>query len=68
MKAILEFNLPEDQEEFYQAHSGAALFDATEEFRAWLRGRLKHTDLGLARDFAQETWDKFHIFTAGILE
>lgn len=55
MKAILEFNLPEDEEEHKSALDSANWKFALQEFDDFLRGKIKHTDdktidLQLARE------------------
>ena len=45
MKAILEFNLPEDDAEFYCATKGTAMLNALWELKAELRSMLKYGDL-----------------------
>lgn len=45
MKAILEFNLPEEQAEHYCAIKGADMLNVLWELRAELRAMLKYGDL-----------------------
>ena len=45
MKAILEFNLPEEQAEHYCAIKGADMLNVLWELRAELRSMLKYGDL-----------------------
>lgn len=42
MKAILEFNLPEDADDFTLAKDGHGWYCAMFELDQWLRDRLKH--------------------------
>ena len=42
MKAILEFNLPEDQDEFNLATKSTDLQSALWEMNQWLRSQTKH--------------------------
>ena len=42
MRAILEFNLPEEQEEFELARNGSKLSCAISDFQDWLRAQIKH--------------------------
>ena len=42
MKAILKFNLPEDQEEFNDATNGYNWKSVIQEFDEWARNILKH--------------------------
>lgn len=45
MKAILEFNLPEEQAEHYCAIKGADMFNVLWELKAELRSMLKYGEL-----------------------
>jgi hypothetical protein len=45
MKAIIEFNLPEDQAEHYCAIKGADMLNVLWELKAELRSMLKYGDL-----------------------
>jgi hypothetical protein len=45
MKAILEFNLPEEQAEHYCAIKGADMLNVLWELKAELRAMLKYGDL-----------------------
>ena len=45
MKAILEFNLPEEQAEHYCAMKGADMLNVLFELRVQLRGLLKYGEL-----------------------
>ena len=42
MKAILEFNLPEDQEEYDLATKAGKLHSTLWDFSQWLRGKIKY--------------------------
>jgi len=44
MKAILEFNLPEDKENFDLANNGLNYYSALFEFDQWLRSEYKHNN------------------------
>lgn len=44
MKAILEFNLPEENHEFLNATQGAKMRSVLWEMREYLRHRLKYDD------------------------
>ena len=44
MKAILEFNLPEDQERFDFANNGFNYYMALSEMDQWLRSEYKYND------------------------
>ena len=45
MKAILEFNLPEEEAEFKQAANAGDMYCAIFEFSQYLRKKLKYEDL-----------------------
>jgi hypothetical protein len=45
MKAIIEFNLPEDQAEHYCAIKGTDMLNVLWELKAELRGMLKYGEL-----------------------
>ncbi len=45
MKAILKFNLPEDNHEFANATQGSKMRSVLWEFDQWLRGKVKYEDL-----------------------
>jgi hypothetical protein len=45
MKAIIEFNLPDDQAEHYCAIKGADMLNVLWELKAELRGMLKYGEL-----------------------
>jgi hypothetical protein len=42
MKAILEFNLPEDDHEFRMATTGANMHSVLWEYDQWLRSNIKY--------------------------
>ena len=42
MKAILEFNLPEDQTDFYLATKGKDYWKVVWDLQQWLRQQYKH--------------------------
>ena len=42
MKAILEFNLPEDQNEYQMANDASNMFNALWDMNQWLRKQNKH--------------------------
>ena len=44
MKAILEFNLPDDQEDFNHATNGFNYYMALVEMDQWLRAEYKYND------------------------
>ena len=43
-KAILEFNLPEDRQEFEMANKGAEAHIVLEDLDNWLRAKYKYED------------------------
>jgi hypothetical protein len=45
MKAILEFNLPQDQEEFDMAIKGREMAYALNDIRNYLRSRVKYEEM-----------------------
>lgn len=45
MKATLEFNLPEENEEFEMKINAGKYYCALEDLREFLRSKLKHGDL-----------------------
>ena len=45
MKATIEFNLPEDQNQYKWATNGYNYFSVLYNFREYLRNKLKHEDL-----------------------
>jgi hypothetical protein len=44
MKAILEFDLPNDKEEFTMASTSGDLWQAVHSFDQWLRSQIKYND------------------------
>jgi hypothetical protein len=55
MKAILEFNLPDDQPEFDMAVNGGKWSLAMWELNNWLRSQTKHP----AADMSDDTYKAF---------
>lgn len=55
MKAVLEFNLPEDSDLHLKSLYGPALHDRAEAFRYYLRNRLKHERLNKVQYELMET-------------
>ncbi len=45
MKATLEFNLPDEQEEYSMAIDGGKYRAAVDEVYSWIRSQLKYNDL-----------------------
>ena len=50
MKATLEFNLPEDQQEFNFATQGSDWFFVAWKMDSWLRGNIKHAPDSMSDD------------------
>ncbi len=50
MKAILEFNLPEDDHEFKMATTGASMHSVLWEMEKWLRSNTKHGPDSIPKD------------------
>lgn len=64
MKKILEFNVPEDNEEFEMANNGYKYQLALYEIDQFLRGKIKYQDLSEAQEqIYQEVRDKLHELT-----
>lgn len=59
MKAILEFNLPEDRDEFTLAKDGHGWYCACLDLDNWLRGKLKHGHEFKTADEALEACRKY---------
>ncbi len=60
MKAILEFDLPDDREDFDTAKDGWRWKSLAQEYANWLRGICKH---GNPDEYnAEKCRDKFHEF------
>ena len=55
MKAILEFNLPEDQVEYELANNASKMFHTLWEMKQWLRGQVKYAP----GEMSQEVYDAF---------
>jgi hypothetical protein len=63
MKAILEFNLPEDSSEFDSAVNGEKWSLAMWELSQWLRSQTKHAAEGMSDDTYkafEDTRDKLY--------
>ena len=50
MKAILEFNLPEDQIEFEFTTNGSKWWNVCWDMDQWLRGNIKHAPDSMSDD------------------
>ena len=50
MKAVLEFDLPEDEQEHRYALAGRDALIALEEIDEWARGKIKHGEIGEEAD------------------
>ena len=55
MKAILEFELPEDKQDFNFATQGSDWWSVCWEMDQWLRGQMKHP----AGDMSDDTYEAF---------
>lgn len=68
MKAILEFNLPEDREEHEEAVNAWKVTLAVWDYSQWLRGLYKHgetytIDTEEARQKLFDIWNKYNLNT-----
>jgi hypothetical protein len=50
MKAILKFNLPEDNIEFELATQGSNMHSVLWEFDQWIRGKMKYSSDDMSED------------------
>ena len=55
MKAILEFNLPEDQTEYQMFNDSSKMFSVLWDMKQWLRSQVKYAPDGMS----QEAYDAF---------
>jgi hypothetical protein len=55
MKAILEFNLPEDQTEYQMANDASKMFSVLWDIKQWLRAQVKYAP----DEMPQEVYDTF---------
>lgn len=55
MKAILKFNLPEDQPEYQMANDASKMFSTLWDMKQWLGGRVKY----VPDEMSQEVYDTF---------
>jgi len=55
MKAILEFNLPEDQTEYQIANDASKMFSVLWDMKQWLRAQVKYAP----DEMSQEAYDTF---------
>ena len=63
MKGILEFSLPEENEEFELAQNGFKYKIALDDMDNWLRGKIKYGDLDeKTHELYQECRDKLNSF------
>ena len=61
MKATLEFNLPEEKEEFKHANNGVVYFCQLEEMQLFLRQLYKYREISDEKsEFLDEIRDKFY--------
>ena len=50
MKAILEFNLPEDQTEYQIVNDASKMFSVIWDMKQWLRSQTKHAPDSMSDD------------------
>ena len=50
MKAILEFNLPEDQTEYQMVNDASKMFSAIWDMKQWLRSQTKYAPDSMSDD------------------
>jgi len=55
VKAILEFNLPEDQTEYQMVNDASKMFSVIWDMKQWLRSQTKHAPDTMSDD----TYDTF---------
>ena len=55
MKAIVEFNLPEDQVEYQMFNDASKMFSTLWDMKQWLRSQIKYAPDGMS----QEAYDAF---------
>ncbi len=62
MKAVLEFNLPEENHEFANATNGSKMRSVLWELDQWMRGKLKYEELPDGQyDAIKQTRDQLRI-------
>jgi hypothetical protein len=67
MKAALYFRMPEEREEFYNAHNGVRYRIALTDLDNWLRAKIKYEDLPQEKhDLYQEVRDKLYELLEGL--
>ena len=57
MKAILKFNLPDDQHEYAMATQGSAMHSVLWDMDQWLRSQTKHAP----DDMSEDTYKAFEL-------
>jgi len=65
MKATLEFNLPEDQEEYDMCNKAYLMHDVIEEMIQWLKSETKYAPDDISKDTINALYkcrDKFNEF------
>lgn len=67
MKAILEFNIPEEENEFYYATNGAKFADVLSEFDNFLRNKIKYESDSLSEK-ELETYTRVREELLGMLD
>lgn len=70
MKAILEFNLPEEREEFENAQNGGRYFSCLDQIRQLLREQRKYKDQTgrKPQEVIEEIEKEFFDITEGLLD
>jgi hypothetical protein len=64
-KGILEFNLPEEEQEFKDAQEGPHIKYRLQDFDNWLRGIVKHGDEKAQNLKAEDVRDKLYEMMEG---
>jgi len=57
MKAILEFNLPEDQIEYQMVNDSSKMFSTLWDMKQWLRAQVKYAPDEMSKD-AYDTFEE----------
>ena len=57
MKAILEFNLPEDQTEYQMVNDASKMFSVIWDMKQWLRTQVKYAPDEMSKD-AYDTFEE----------
>ena len=57
MKAIIKFNLPEDQEDFDMFNQSSAMYSVIWDLNQWLRGQTKYAPENTSEDTIKAFYD-----------